>query len=176
MARSAERALYTTYNGYDRAAVSATTSTGCQHAPAPRAPLVAVSSADELSDIVQDCSCVVACHPDEATGAVVEWCVRHRKPFAVVPCCVFARLFPGRRNVDGSVVTTTAQLCDWIQRQHPSIQRATLDFDGASTVLYSGFDLEAEKRCRRRSRVAAAAFALAATALVATTACITEDK
>jgi hypothetical protein len=39
----------------------------------------------------------VALHPDEATEACVRFAITNRKPFAVVPCCVFSRLFPYRR-------------------------------------------------------------------------------
>ena len=45
---------------------------------------------------VAQCAAVVALHPDECTVAVVEWALAHRRSFAVVPCCVFARLFPDR--------------------------------------------------------------------------------
>ncbi|KAK3250706.1 hypothetical protein CYMTET_39925 [Cymbomonas tetramitiformis] len=50
---------------------------------------------------IQACSMVVGMHPDQATEAIVD-CARElgkrwRQPFAVVPCCVFPRLFPLRR-------------------------------------------------------------------------------
>ena len=35
----------------------------------------------------------------QATDAIVEFAVLHKKPFAVVPCCVFPRLFPQRRII-----------------------------------------------------------------------------
>ena len=34
-------------------------------------------------------------------------------PFAVIPCCVFARLFPDRA-VGGINVTTNSLLCLWL--------------------------------------------------------------
>ena len=57
----------------------------------------------------------VACHPDEATGATVDFAVAHHKPFAVVPCCVFSRLFPDRRTPGGDPVVTHEQLLDHLQ-------------------------------------------------------------
>lgn len=36
-------------------------------------------------------SLVIGMHPDQATDAVVDFAVEHRKSFAVVPCCVFPR-------------------------------------------------------------------------------------
>ena len=35
--------------------------------------------------LVQQSTCLIAMHPDEATDAVVNFAVNHRKPFAVVP-------------------------------------------------------------------------------------------
>ena len=35
---------------------------------------------------------------------VVDAALRHGRPFAVVPCCVFAHLFPERRLRDGKAV------------------------------------------------------------------------
>lgn len=34
---------------------------------------------------------VVGMHPDQATDAIVDFALACSKPFAVVPCCVFAR-------------------------------------------------------------------------------------
>lgn len=42
-------------------------------------------------------SLVVACHPDQATDPALEYALEAGLPFAIVPCCVFARLFPHRR-------------------------------------------------------------------------------
>ena len=47
--------------------------------------------------LVEECGVLVGLHPDQATGAIVEAAIHHRRPFAVVPCCVFAREFPFRR-------------------------------------------------------------------------------
>eukprot|EP00816_Leptocylindrus_hargravesii_P001364 CAMPEP_0196819336 /NCGR_PEP_ID=MMETSP1362-20130617/70106_1 /TAXON_ID=163516 /ORGANISM="Leptocylindrus danicus, Strain CCMP1856" /LENGTH=384 /DNA_ID=CAMNT_0042197789 /DNA_START=85 /DNA_END=1236 /DNA_ORIENTATION=+ len=48
-------------------------------------------------DLVSRCSAIVALHPDEATDSIVNVAVQRRIPFVIVPCCVFARLFPNRR-------------------------------------------------------------------------------
>lgn len=37
-------------------------------------------------------------HPDEATDAIVAFALEQRKPFAIVPCCVFARCGEGTRH------------------------------------------------------------------------------
>jgi len=41
---------------------------------------------------------------EQATVDVVDAALRHGRPFAVVPCCVFAHLFPERRLRDGKAV------------------------------------------------------------------------
>ncbi|KAK9863623.1 hypothetical protein WJX84_010375 [Apatococcus fuscideae] len=52
------------------------------------------------SQLVKQCSLVIGLHPDEATEAIVDCALAHAKPFAVVPCCVFPRLFPDRKLVE----------------------------------------------------------------------------
>merc|ERR1712159_396006 len=50
-------------------------------------------SADDALDIARrfhECSAVVGIHPDQAAGHIVEYAVASRKPFVVVPCCVYA--------------------------------------------------------------------------------------
>ena len=56
---------------------------------------------------------IVGLHPDQAAGAIVETAIAKQVPFAVIPCCVFARLFPDRA-VDGVNVTTNSLLCLWL--------------------------------------------------------------
>ena len=69
--------------------------------PLVEQPTVRPTNRPEVAEgseaLLRGCAAIVALHPDEATDAVVDWAVRHRRPFAVVPCCVFSRLFPHRR-------------------------------------------------------------------------------
>ena len=58
------------------------------------------------------------------------------KSFAIVPCCVFSRLFPYRRKKDGNEVRTTSELIEYYVSKHPSIETAKLDFEGKNTVVY----------------------------------------
>lgn len=51
--------------------------------------------------LLSDANVVVGLHPDEATEAIVDAALRHRRAFAVVPCCVFGKLFPNRRMPGG---------------------------------------------------------------------------
>ena len=48
--------------------------------------------------LLNDATCVVAMHPDEATEPAVCAAASLGLPFAVVPCCIFASKFPHRRQ------------------------------------------------------------------------------
>jgi hypothetical protein len=107
---------------------------------------LALPVVDDSHDLLRGCSALVALHPDEATDSVVDAAVSSRKPFCVVPCCVFSRLFPNRRVVGGCdadassrPVCTRADLVDYLCEKHPDIQRATLPFVGSNTILWSTF-------------------------------------
>ena len=84
-------------------------------------------------------SALVALHPDEATGEIVRQAVQYRIPFVVVPCCVFARLFPERQTKDGRSVSSYEDLLDFLQEQDSSIQRTQLSFEGKNIALWSVF-------------------------------------
>ena len=65
---------------------------------------------------------VTHCHsslPSFVTGQATEWIVdtalAQGKPFAVVPCCVFADDFPARIAADGTPVTSYAAFLDYLQ-------------------------------------------------------------
>ena len=92
---------------------------------------------------LSQCSAIVALHPDEATDAIVDTAVRLRIPFIVVPCCVFFRLFPHRRKPSNQEPVSTYQdLLDYLMAKDESIQRTTLPFEGANTILWSYFGKE----------------------------------
>lgn len=97
----------------------------------------------ERGQVAAEASVVVGLHPDEATGAICELALRLGRPFAVVPCCVFADDFPGRVlksdiSEDGGLqVRTHEDLCTWIQRLAPGIQAGFLNFTGKNRVVYS---------------------------------------
>lgn len=91
----------------------------------------------ELKEALDQCELFLAMHPDSATGAVVETAIALRKPFAVVPCCVFSYMFPDRKTPDGNTVATYEELVDYLESLgNGVIKRATLPFEGRNTVLY----------------------------------------
>jgi len=101
-------------------------------------PICHMCSPDRL---LPTCSGIVALHPDEATGCIVDFAVKHRIPFVVVPCCVFSRMFPNRykSKSSGEIVSTYDDLVDWLVAKDPSIRVETLPFDGANKAVWSMF-------------------------------------
>ena len=53
------------------------------------------SNADLLQAVI-DCSLMIGMHSDGATEAIVDIAMKYRKPFMVVPCCVFPNFFKHR--------------------------------------------------------------------------------
>ena len=101
-------------------------------------PICSMTSDDKL---LPNCAAIVALHPDEATGVIVQTAVENKIPFCVVPCCVFSRLFPERINPGGKggVVSTYYDLIDWLIDLHPEIRVTTLPFEGANIAVWATF-------------------------------------
>lgn len=85
---------------------------------------------------VSNCSAVVAMHPDEATEPAIDWAVEKNKPFFIVPCCLFSRLFPERRLSDGSLVENTSDFVRYLRDKHPEARVETLSFEGSNQCVY----------------------------------------
>ena len=93
---------------------------------------------------LRNCSAIVGMHPDQATGAVVDAALALRKPFAVVPCCVFPESHPERvSRVTGERVRTTAELVDHLRARAGSnpdgsdvARVAELPCDGANVAVF----------------------------------------
>ena len=81
-------------------------------------------------------------HPDEATEAIVDLALKHRKPFAVVPCCTFWKSNLDRADPADGVTTVKSwrQFCDYLAAKAPDlIQRRTLPMRGRNEVLFATF-------------------------------------
>ncbi len=96
---------------------------------------------NEEHDLLRNCSAIVACHPDEATDAIVDLAIHQKIPFVVVPCCVFSRYFTYRRKPGTNLpVTTYEDLIDYlVSKNESNIQKTTLPFEGANVALWSVF-------------------------------------
>ena len=99
---------------------------------------------------MQNCKAIVALHPDEATGSIVEQAVENEIPFVVVPCCVFSRLFPERIKPQvgdtvpdcdrsNNIVSTYHELLDWLVAKHDSIKVTRLPFEGSNIAVWATF-------------------------------------
>merc|ERR1712107_615364 len=95
-----------------------------------------IENATEALAALQCCSVVVALHPDQAAEHAIALALALRKPFAVVPCCVYSAEFPKRRLPNGAHVRTYEDLLSYLQGLSPYIRRQDLDFEGKRTLLF----------------------------------------
>jgi hypothetical protein len=90
----------------------------------------------QVSKRIRDCSITVGIHPDQAAGDIVDFALASNKPFAIIPCCVYAKQFPKRRLENGSPVQSYDQLIQFIMQKDPSIKSTELNFQGKNILLY----------------------------------------
>lgn len=74
----------------------------------------------------------------QATDAIVEYATLHGKPFAVVPCCVFPRLFKHRQLLpEGGSVESIEDLLEYLTRMGgQGTQLERLAFEGRNQVVF----------------------------------------
>ena len=89
--------------------------------------------------MAREASLIIGMHPDEVTETIVDTALAAGTPFAVVPCCVFSRLFPFRTLPNSkTLVTTHGDFCRYLKAKDPkNIKLATLGFAGKNVVVYS---------------------------------------
>jgi len=94
----------------------------------------------DLLEVVEGSCLMVGFHADGATEAVVDIALRHGKPFVVVPCCVFPRLFSHRYVMDESgrrvQVRTHDQFCRYLLQKDPRIAMEILPFEGRNVAIW----------------------------------------
>jgi len=98
-----------------------------------------IHNPSDILDRLMNFSCIVGMHPDQGTEFVIDLALAKGRPFAVVPCCVCGRQFPGRQLRDGTEVGSSYErFLTYLMEKDPEkrIQRATLDFGGKNQVLY----------------------------------------
>ena len=94
----------------------------------------------EIQDLVQNASLLIGLHADGATEAIVDAALQCRKPFVVVPCCVFPSLF-SRRSLtqpDGTNVQVRSheQFCQYLLAKDPRFVREVLPFEGRNVAIW----------------------------------------
>ena len=96
-----------------------------------------VRYAQRLFTLEEPCECdlLVGLHPDGATRIIIEYAARHRRPFAVVPCCSDNSMpyNPWRRHL--------AELAR--ELGFPHVEEHTLPMEGRALVVVGHFGPEA---------------------------------
>eukprot|EP00984_Skeletonema_dohrnii_P007508 scaffold2731_cov154-Skeletonema_dohrnii-CCMP3373.AAC.1 len=87
---------------------------------------------DSKDKMLPNCTAIVALHPDEATGVIVQTAVQNKIPFGEM-------LFPERKSRQGGLVSTYYELIDWLVDLHPAIRVTTLPFEGANIAVWATF-------------------------------------
>ena len=100
------------------------------------AGLGSTEPAAEVLQFLRDCDILLGLHADGATEEIVDFALRTGKGFAVVPCCVFWKKFPGRRLRNGGRVTSPEEFVQYLCEKDPRIKADTLEFEGRNTVVY----------------------------------------
>ncbi|KAG0031931.1 hypothetical protein BGZ81_000280 [Podila clonocystis] len=93
---------------------------------------------EQYPGVLKSASILIGMHPDQATEPTVDMALKYRKPFAVVPCCVFAHENPERRLRDGGEVNTTFDFIQYLMEKKSSVpmHKDFLPFDGMNIVVY----------------------------------------
>lgn len=89
--------------------------------------------------VLNECSVLVGMHPDQATDPILQAANRLKKPFCIVPCCVFAAENTHRRyttadGIEAPVQTYTELVLYLVEQGSASI--AKLPFDGRNTAVF----------------------------------------
>lgn len=85
-----------------------------------------------------DCeyTAIFGLHPDQATDSIIDYALKHRIPFACIPCCIFKASFPHRSLKSGQKVSTYGGLIQYLREKDTRIRLAELPFEGRNIVLY----------------------------------------
>ena len=102
---------------------------------------------EELKHAVEKSTLMIGMHADGATEAIVDIAIHYRKPFVVVPCCVFPNLFRHRQvpvwdDADPSVVLKMVpvrdheQFCQYLALKDSHFHVEILPFEGRNTAIW----------------------------------------
>lgn len=100
----------------------------------------------DLDAAVKNASLVIGLHADGATEAIVDAALLYRKPFVIVPCCVFPNLFSERYICvpisDNCVkekrvpVRSHDQFCTYLLARDPRFVMEVLPFEGRNVAIW----------------------------------------
>ena len=103
---------------------------------APSAYIAEYFNTNFNPSLLESASAFVGMHPDEATEDIVDAALKFNKPFAVIPCCVFSELKPGRKLHGNIDVSRTDQFCLYLAQKDARIKAKYLPFEGRNIVVY----------------------------------------
>lgn len=99
-----------------------------------------LESSAELQAAVQSASLIIGMHADGATEAIVDAALKYCKPFVVVPCCVFPRLFHQRYLVKDDEtrvpVRSHEQFCQYLLQKDSRFKSEILPFEGRNVGIW----------------------------------------
>jgi len=96
---------------------------------------------EECMELVRRSRLIVGLHPDECTEDILDAAILWNKPCAIIPCCVFADLRPGRMlkggdgNTNGRSVRTYDDFMQYLMEKDERIRKCTLNFQGKNQAL-----------------------------------------
>jgi hypothetical protein len=99
-----------------------------------------LSTSTDLQEAVRDARLLVGMHADGATEGIIDAALLYKKPFVVVPCCVFPNLFRERRvlNEEGNSVSvrTHEQFCRYLLEKDSRFRMEVLPFEGRNVAIW----------------------------------------
>ena len=88
------------------------------------------------SEMVSSSTVLVGLHPDECTEDILDVALKCNKSVAIVPCCVFPRLFPDRKLGNGRSVVSYHDFLSFLLEKDARLRQAELAIDGKNQVIY----------------------------------------
>ena len=91
---------------------------------------------EALKEAMERTTVIVGMHADQATESIIDFGLERNVPFAVVPCCVFPRLFPKRTTPSGKPVRSYEDFISYLASKSDRVHVEKLDMVGRNTVIY----------------------------------------
>lgn len=99
-----------------------------------------VAQDERLMAAINDCTLMIGLHADSATESIVDAALAAKKPFVVVPCCVFPNFFHQRTVLedDGArrPVRTYDQFCEYLLQKDRRLRKSLLPFQGRNVAIW----------------------------------------
>lgn len=98
-----------------------------------------VATDERLMAAIDDCTLMIGLHADSATECIVDTAIAAKKPFVVVPCCVFPNFFKQRTVLEDGVhrpVRNYGQFCKYLLQKDSRLQKSVLPFEGRNIAVW----------------------------------------